>query len=149
MDAVTAKVKLVDGLQFVGTGSQSNHAIVMDSVAEHGGFEAGVRPMEMLLMGLGGCMGMAAISILRKKRQHVTAFEVLLTGERSESGANPYTDIAIEFVVRGTDIDDAAVQRALELSHEKYCPVSATIRNSAKVGYRYRIEEDEGQEGSK
>ena len=146
MSEVTATVRLVDGLQFVGTGSQSNHAVVMDSVAKHGGHEAGVRPMEMLLMGLGGCMSMAAVSILRKKKQHVTAFEVFLTGERSDEGANPFANIVIEFVVRGRNLDDAAVQRSLELSYEKYCPVSATLRNGSEVGYRYRIEEGDTEE---
>jgi putative redox protein len=139
---VTARVRLVDGLQFVGTGGDSNHSVVMDSIIRHGGTEAGVRPMEMLLMGLGGCMGMAAISILRKKRQQVTGFEVHLKGNRSESGTNPLTDIALEFSVSGTNIDAEAVERALELSYTKYCPVGTTIKNGAKIEYTYKVREE-------
>jgi len=143
---VTAKVKLVDGLQFVGTGGDSNHSVVMDGLEKHGGFEAGVRPTEMLLLGLGGCMGMAAISILRKKRQHVTDFEVILKGNRSEAGANPLTHINLEFVVKGTDIDKEAVERALELSYTKYCPVGTTIKNGAEIEYTYKLHEDKPSE---
>ncbi|HDO23305.1 MAG TPA: osmotically inducible protein OsmC, partial [Nitrospirae bacterium] len=120
-----AKVILVNGMQFVGEAS-SGHAIVMDGDTEFGGADSGIRPSELLLVGLGGCSGMDVISILRKKRQDVRDFEIMIDGNKSDSHPKKFTDITLKYIVRGKNISEEAVKRAVELSMEKYCSVKAT-----------------------
>lgn len=143
MSTLRAKITYVDGLQFVGEG-QSGHAVVMDGSPNHGGKNTGPRPTELLLLGLGGCTGMDVISILRKKKQKVTALEIHVTGTKTEEHPVRFTDMAIEFVVRGHGVEEAAVKRAIELSMDRYCSVKATLEGQAKVNFTYRIEEDGG-----
>jgi putative redox protein len=135
-----AKVKYVDGLQFVGEAS-SGHAIVMDGEPEFGGKDTAVRPTELILLGLGGCTGMDVISILKKKRQDVRGLEINVSGEKAQEYPKRFTDIGIEFVVTGKNISEEAVKTAIGLSMEKYCSVKATIEGSAKVHFTYRIVE--------
>jgi putative redox protein len=98
--------------------------------------------MELLLVGFGGCSGMDVISILRKKRQNVTGFEVNVKGERADSHPHVYKDIHIEFVVKGKGVDKVAVERALNLSLDKYCSVGATLGKTGKITHSYRIVEE-------
>jgi len=133
-----AKVTYVDGLQFVAAAT-SGHAVVMDGDVEVGGRDTGPRPMEMLLMGIGGCSGMDVISILKKKKQDVRGLEINVKGDKAEDYPKKFTDINLEFVVRGKNISEDAVKRAVELSMEKYCSVKATLEVSAKITYNYRI----------
>ncbi len=135
-----AKVKYVDGLQFVGEAS-SGHAIVMDGDTKFGGKNTAVRPTELLLIGLGGCSGMDVVSILKKKQQDIRGLEINIKGEKAESYPQKFTDIAIEFVVTGHDISEEAVKRAVDLSMEKYCSVKATIEGCARIIFSYRIVE--------
>jgi putative redox protein len=135
-----AKVKYVDGLQFVGEAS-SGHAIVMDGEPEFGGNNTAVRPTELLLIGLGGCSGMDVISILKKKRQDVRGLEINVRGEKAQEYPKRFTDIEIEFVVTGSNISEEAVKRAIGLSMERYCSVKATLEGSAKIHFTYRIVE--------
>ena len=135
-----AKVKYVDGLQFVGEAS-SGHAIVMDGDTKFGGANTAVRPTELLLIGLGGCSGMDVISVLKKKKQEVKGLEINIKGRKAESYPQKFTDITIEFVVTGRSISEEAVKRAVELSMEKYCSVKATIEGSAKISFAYKIME--------
>jgi putative redox protein len=137
---VKATVRFTDGLQFVGEGG-SGHAIVMDGDPRFGGHDTGLRPTELLLIGLGGCTGMDVVSILRKKRQPVAGLTINVTAERSEGHPARLDDFRLEFVVKGTGVDDAAVKRAVELSMEKYCSVKFTLEGSSKVDFTYRIEE--------
>lgn len=141
MSTLRAKVKFVDGMQFVGEG-QSGHAVVMDGSPNHGGGNTGMRPTELLLLGLGGCTGMDVISILKKKKQKVTALEINVTGTKTEDHPTRFTDVTIEYVIRGRGVEDAAVKRAVELSMDRYCSVKATLEGQTKVGFSYRIEED-------
>jgi len=134
----TAKVTYVQGLQFVGESS-SGHAIVMDSDPEVGGHNTGPKPMELLLIGIGGCSGMDVVSILKKKRQDITGIEVNVKGEEAEDYPKKYTGITLEFIVRGRNISEDAVKKAIDLSMNKYCSVKATIEGSAKVNFSYRI----------
>ena len=136
-----AKVTYVDGLQFVAAAT-SGHAVVMDGDVEVGGRDTGPRPMEMLLMGIGGCSGMDVISILKKKKQDVKGLEINVKGDKAENYPKKFTDINLEFVVRGKNISEDAVKRAVELSMEKYCSVKATLEGSAKITYNYRIVEE-------
>ncbi|GAB4515882.1 MAG: OsmC family protein [Anaerolineae bacterium] len=140
--AVEAKAIWQGGMKFEGTAS-SGHTLVMDSSTEHGGENAGFRPMELLLVGLAGCTAMDVISILRKKRQNVTGLEVHVRGEQAEDHPHVYTRIHVEYVVRGKDISPDAVQRAITLSDEKYCSVAGTLRGVAEITNSFRIEADE------
>ncbi len=135
-----AKVKYIDGLQFVGEAS-SGHAIVMDGDKKFGGADTGLRPTELLLIGLGGCSGMDVISILKKKKQDVRGLEINIKGEKAETYPQKFTDIAIEYVVKGHHVSEEAVKRAIDLSMEKYCSVKATLEGSAAITFHYRIVE--------
>ncbi len=138
---IEAKVTYVDGLQFVGEAA-SGHAIVMDGDREVGGRNTGVRPMEMLLIGLGGCSGMDVVSILKKKKQEINGVEIKVKGEKAENYPKKFTDIDIEFIVRGRNVSEDAVKKAVELSMGKYCSVKATLEGSAKVTWSYKIIEE-------
>ncbi|MCX5716794.1 MAG: OsmC family protein [Nitrospirae bacterium] len=136
-----AKVTYVDGLQFLGEAA-SGHAIVMDGNKEVGGRNTGARPMELLLIGLGGCSGMDVVSILKKKKQGIKGVEIKVKGEKAENYPKKFTNIDIEFIVRGRNVSEDAVKRAVELSMEKYCSVKATLEGSAKVTWSYKIIEE-------
>lgn len=136
-----AKVKYVEGLQFVGD-SGTGHSIVMDADPDVGGSNTGMRPMELLLVGAGGCSGMDVVSILKKKKQKVTGLEVNVSGKKAEEYPKRFTEIDMEFVVRGMGLDEEAVKKAVALSMEKYCSVKATLEGSANVRFKYRIIEE-------
>jgi putative redox protein len=141
------RVELVDGMTFRGT-SGSGHATTMDAEPGAGGQEQGARPMEVVLVAFGGCTGMDVISILRKMRQDVSGYEVRLVGERTEQQPTVFTDITVEHVVRGRNLNVGNVRRAVELSATRYCPVSAMLRKGGvSISDRYRvIDEATGQE---
>ena len=134
-----AKVTWQGAMRFEGTAS-SGHTLILDSAPEHGGQNAGFRPMELLLVGLAGCTAMDVISILNKKRAEVTGFEVNVRGERAETHPRVYTRIHVEYVVRGPEIPPQAVERAIQLSEEKYCSASAMLGEVAEITSSYRIE---------
>jgi putative redox protein len=131
-------ITFVDNMQFIGT-ADSGHAVVMDAPPSVGGNNTGTKPSELLLMGFGGCTGMDVISILKKKRQDVTGLQMHVNGEMSESHPKMFTGIHIEYVIRGKNISDDAVQRAIELSLDRYCTVGATIGKAAKITHSYKI----------
>jgi putative redox protein len=137
----TAKVKFVQGLQFVGMGD-SGHAIVMDGSPKYGGLNSGPSPMELLLMGLGGCTGMDVAHVLRKKKQPFEGIEVNLKGEMAEQDPMRYTDVEIEYVVTGKGVDETAVERAIKLSMDKYCPVKGTFEGSTNIGWSFKVVEE-------
>ena len=134
----TALVTLVKGMQFVGE-SGTGHAIVMDADEKFGGSNTGARPMELLLTGFGGCTGMDVISILRKKRQEITNFEVKVDGQREEGHPGRYTAIHLIYTVTGKNVSKEAVERAISLSLDKYCSVGATLVKSADITHEYKI----------
>lgn len=135
---LNAKVKWVDGLQFIGE-SGTGHAIVMDGDKEVGGNNTGMRPMELLLIGLGGCSGMDVASILQKKKQQITNIDINVKGKKADSYPKKFTEIDIEFVVSGKDLSEDAVKKAVELSMEKYCSVKATLEGVAKINFSYKV----------
>lgn len=136
-----AKVTYVNGMQFVGE-ADSGHAIVMDAGPQVGGNNTGLRPTELLLIGLGGCSGMDIVSILKKKKQAVTGVEMNVRGEKAEGYPQKFTTMDIEFVITGKNISEEAVNRAVKLSMDKYCSVKATLEGSAKISYTYKIIEE-------
>ncbi len=135
-----AKVIWKGNMSFEGTPS-SGFPIWMDTSTENGGLNNGIRPMEMVLVGLGGCTAMDVVSILKKKRQEVTAFEIRVHADRSQEHPKVFTDITLEYVVTGHNIEPVAVERAIELSETKYCSVSAMLGKSAKINTKYTIVE--------
>ncbi len=137
-DMVEAKVRLTKDMEFRGTAS-SGHCLLMDADDAAGGHNSGFRPMELLLVGFGGCTGMDVISILRKKRQAVSGLEMNVKGEKSEDYPKIYTKIHIEYVVTGKDVQAEAVERAIELSLDKYCSVGATLAKAGTITHSYRI----------
>jgi len=136
-----AKVTWQSGLAFNGI-ADSGFPIPLDTTVDHGGTGSGTSPMEMVLIGLGGCTGMDVISILQKKRQEVSKFEVVLHADRSTEHPKVFTDITIEYVVTGHNIDPEAVARAVELSESKYCSVNGMLKKTAAVHTKYTVREE-------
>lgn len=114
----------------------------MDADHDVGGSNTGSRPMELLLIGIGGCSGMDVVSILQKKKQALTGLEAKISGTMAENYPHKYTDIAIEFIVRGKNLSEEAVKRAVQLSMDKYCSVKATLEGTATITFSYRIVEE-------
>ena len=139
--AKDAKVIWKDGLAFEGIG-ESGFKVSLDTAAAQGG-GTGYSPMELLLVSLAGCTAMDVISILKKKRQDVTGFQVRAHGVRADDHPRVFTDITLEYVVRGHNIDAKAVERAIELSETKYCSVNGMVSKVAQVITTYRVEEAE------
>jgi putative redox protein len=122
--------------------SGSGHAVVMDGPPEFGGQNLGVRPMEMMLLGLGGCTQFDVIHILRKGRHHVSRCEVEMEAERASEDPKVFTRIHIHFVVAGKGLGEKAVKRAIELSAEKFCSASIMLGKSAEITHDYEIVEE-------
>jgi len=138
---IEAKAILVKDMQFTGTAT-SGHTLIMDAEDSSGGTNAGFRPMELLLVGFGGCSGMDMIAILRKKRQSVTGLEINVKGEKTDDVPRVYKEVHIEYVVKGYGLEKKAVERAISLSLEKYCSVGATLSKTGKITHSYRIIEE-------
>lgn len=135
LDATTT---LHEGMAFSAT-SGSGHEIIIDTGTADGGQNQGPSPMELLLMGTAGCTAMDVISILRKKRQQVTAYQVRVHGTRAATDPKVFTDITVEHIVTGHNIADAAVAHAIELSVTKYCGAHAMMSKTAQITVTYRI----------
>jgi putative redox protein len=139
MPTKKAYVKNIKGMTFAGK-SDSNHWVTMDGPEEFGGSNAGVRPKELVLIGLGGCTGSDVVSILSKKKIKVDDFEINLSAEVSEGHPQVFTTIHIEYVVYGNDINPKDVERAIELSRTKYCGVSAMLEKAVTITHSFRVE---------
>jgi putative redox protein len=138
---VEVKLTLVDGMHFEAeTGS--GHTVHMDASPESGGENLGARPMELLLVGLGGCTAVDVIAMMRKARQEVTGYDIRVTGERAKEHPRVYTSIHIEHVIRGRGISEDALKRAVHLSDTRYCSASAMLGAVAKLTTSYRIIEE-------
>ncbi len=133
-----ARVKWVEDVVFLGE-SGSGHAVVMDGAPESGGRNLGVRPMETLLIGLGGCSAFDVVSILKKGRQQVTDCVVEIDAERAESIPKVFTRIHMTYTITGRNLGEPQVRRAVELSAEKYCSATAMLRASAAITHEIRI----------
>ena len=139
-ETMTVQSKLATGMRFeVEAGS--GHHVTLDAAEHGGGHNEGFRPMELLLVGLAGCTGMDVISILRKKRQDVTAYEVHITGVRAEEHPMVFVEITVEHIVTGHRIQPEAVARAIELSEGRYCGAGAMLGKVAHLTHSYRIVE--------
>jgi len=138
-----ATVQWKENMIFMGM-PDSGTPVQMDADASFGGTGNGVRPMEMVALGLAGCTGMDVISILRKKRQQVTQFEVRVNAPRSAEYPKVFTSALITYLITGKNVDEAAVLRSIELSATKYCPVHFMLAQVFPIEMQYEIYEDEG-----
>jgi len=132
------RVKWLEQMTFVGE-SGSGHAVVMDGAPEHGGRNLGVRPMEMLLLGLGGCTAFDVVMILKKSRQDIVDCEVAIDSDRAEEVPKVFTRIHIHFIVSGSNLDVGKVDKAVNLSAEKYCSASEMLGKTAKITHDFEI----------
>ena len=137
-----ARVVWVEAATMMGEAG-SGHGVVMDGPPEHGGRNLGVRPMEMLLLGMGGCTEFDVLSILKKSRQQVTRCVVELEAERSEENPKVFTAIHAHFVISGRDLSEKHVARAISLSAEKYCSASIMLGATAKITHDYEIHHEQ------
>lgn len=127
-----ARIKWVQDATFLGE-SGSGHAVVMDGPPEHGGRNLGVRPMEMMLLGMGGCTAFDVVHILKKSRQPVSDVVAELEAERADSEPKVFTKIHVHFLVKGKGLNEKKVEKAIELSAEKYCSASIMLGNAGCV----------------
>lgn len=141
-----AKVTWKGRMSFVGT-ADTGFEVPLGAEPEVGGDNDGFRPMELMAVSLAGCTAMDVISILTKKRQEVTAFEVRVEAERAAEHPKVFTGAVIEYLVTGRQVDEAAVVRAIQLSAERYCPAQAMLARVFPITLRYKI--FEAQEGGK
>jgi putative redox protein len=138
--ATTARITWVQDALFVGE-SGSGHTITMDGSPDVGGRDLGARPMEMVLIGMGGCTAIDVASMLRKQRQDVRDIIVELEAERAEDHPKVFNQVKLVYRVRGKKLNRALVERAVSLSDEKYCSATAMIRKSASVTHEIVLEE--------
>jgi putative redox protein len=134
-------VKWESGMRFSAT-TEEGDALTMDTDPESGGEGHGFRPVKLVLVGLGGCTGMDVIWILKRQRQEVTGLEMNVTGTRRKKDPMYYEAVQIEYVLRGRNLRESAVKRAIELSEQKYCSVRGIFRPEVKVTTSYRIEQE-------
>lgn len=133
------RVRWAGERQFIAE-SGSGHTVVIDGPPDHGGRNIGIRPMEMMLLGLGGCSNFDVINILEKARQPVTSCEVYLEAERAETEPKVFTKIHMHFVVKGKNLKEAHIKRAIDLSAEKYCSAAAMLRaGSVEITHDYEL----------
>ena len=132
---MNAKIKWLENQKIVGE-SGTGHSVVMDSIDSN----KGVGPMEMLLLGVGGCTSIDVLSILKKSRQDVIDFEVRVEAEREEKHPRIFQEVNIHYIINGRKISQSHVERAIELSTEKYCGASITLgRSGTKMKYTHEI----------
>ena len=135
-------LKWAGGAAFIGSSS-SGHKVVIDGPPEGGGRDLGPRPMEMILLGLGACTSYDIVSILKKARQDITAIATELDGKRADAIPSVFTDIHIRFLIRGHGVSEKQVEKAIQLSAEKYCSASIMLGKTAKITHSYQITEAE------
>ena len=133
-----ATIKWLDGVSFEGV-SESGHSVIMDGAPESGGKNLGMRPMEMLLLGLGGCTSYDVVTILKKSRQDVKDCSAEITAERAENIPKVFTKIHIHFILVGNDLDPLVVERTINLSATKYCSASIMLERSVDITHDFEI----------
>lgn len=133
-----ARIKWIENVTFLAE-SGSNHALILDGAPEAGGRNLGPRPMELVLMGTGGCTAFDVVMILKKARQEIIACEAVLEAERAEKEPKVFTKIHFHFIVTGKNLKAEQVNRAISLSHEKYCSASIMLAKTAVITYDFEI----------
>lgn len=136
-----ARVKWIENAMFLGE-SGSGHSVIMDGPPENGGRNLGIRPMEMLLIGMGGCASFDVVHILKKGRNAVSDCDAMITAERADAEPKVFTKIHIHFTVKGSGLSEKVVKRAVELSAEKYCSASIMLGKTAEISHDFEIVEE-------
>jgi len=137
---IAVRVKWIDGLRFVANDDKG-HSVVLDVSKEHGGEDSAFGPMQLLLAAFGGCTGIDVVEIMRKQRQKLEGLEIIVSGSRVSEPPKVYDKVHVEYRLKGKDLQEKAVQRATQLSQDKYCSVGATLKAKAKVTYNYSIQQ--------
>ncbi|MGZ8208939.1 MAG: OsmC family protein [Burkholderiales bacterium] len=140
---MNVRVKWIGNVSFIGE-SESGHAVVMDGPPEGGGRNLGPRPMETVLIGTGGCTAYDVVHILRKSRAPITDCVVEIAAERAEEDPKVFTRIHFHFIVTGRGLKAQQVERAIQLSAEKYCSASIMLGKTAEITHDYELREDGG-----
>lgn len=135
-----ARIKWIEGVSFAGQ-SESGHTVVMDGPPDAGGQNLGVRPMEMLLLGMGGCTAFDVVHILRKSRQPVSDCVAEIDATRADTDPKVFTRIHVHFIISGKGLDAKRVEQAIKLSAEKYCSASIMLGKVAEVTHDFEIQE--------
>jgi putative redox protein len=138
MSTKTAYVKQINGITFAGK-SDSNHWITMDGPEDFGGSNAGTRPKELLLIGLGGCTASDVVVILKKKKVQFDNFEIKITSDVADEHPQVFTKIHVEYVFTGKNLPVKDIERAIELSQTKYCSVTKMLEKAAEITHSYQI----------
>jgi len=136
-----ARVKWLDNMTFVGE-SASGHSVVMDGAPDSGGRNLAARPMEMVLIGMGGCTAFDVVAILKKARQPIDDCIVELSAERAEDIPRIFTKIHVHYTVKGRGLSEKQVTKAVNLTAEKYCSVSIMLAKSAEITHDFEIVEE-------
>ena len=140
-----ATVQWISKLEFVGSADKTSYPVEMDSIAAADGGK-GASPMELIALGLAGCTAMDVISILQKKQQKVTSFDVQVDAGRAPEPPKVFTNAVLTYRIAGSSVQEDAVLRAIELSVTKYCPVHAMLSQVFPIDVRYEIYEEENGE---
>ena len=135
---MNASVKWVDGMLMVGE-SGSGHAVVMDGPVEFGGKDLGIRPMEMLLLGMAGCTTVDVVGTLEKMREKLSDCQAQISAVRSDEYPKVFTNIHIHFIIKGEQIDPLKVEKAIKLSADKYCSASIMLGETADITHDFEI----------
>ncbi len=135
-DDMKARIKWIENACLLGE-SDSGHGVVIDGAAEIGGRNMGIRPMEMILMGLGSCTAMDVLNILKKQRQNISDCVIEVEGTRRDEYPQIFSTIHIHFIITGRDIKESLLKKAVNLSAEKYCSVSAMLSATTKITHDY------------
>jgi putative redox protein len=135
-----ARIKWVENVSFIGE-SETGHAVVLDGAPEAGGRNLGMRPMEMLLIGMGACTSFDVVTILKKSRQHIIDCVAEMQADRADEIPKVFTNIHVHFIVTGCGLNPAQVERAVKLSAEKYCSASIMLSKSVNITHDFEIVE--------
>jgi putative redox protein len=138
MATKTAFIKQLRGITFAGK-TNSNNWVMMDGPEDFFGSNAAIRPKEMLLLSLGGCTASDVVAILQKKRVNFSNLEMNISAEETETHPKVYSSITLEYIIYGKDVKAKDVERAIELSQDKYCGVTEMLRNSVEIKHSYKI----------
>lgn len=133
-----ARIKWIEGMAWLAE-ADSGHGLVLDAAPDIGGRNLGARPMETVLMGLGGCTAIDVKLILQKSKQQVTDCQIEIEAERADTEPKVFSKIHLHFIVSGHDLSEKHVKRALDLSAEKYCSVSQMLNKTAEITHDYEI----------
>ncbi|HAF01273.1 MAG TPA: OsmC family protein [Methylophilaceae bacterium] len=133
-----ARIKWIEGVSFLGE-SETGHAVVLDGAPENGGRNIGMRPMEMLLIGMGACTSFDVVTILKKARQPIVDCVAEIDATRADEVPKVFTKIHVHFVVTGDNLNEVQVERAVKLSAEKYCSASIMLSKSVAITHDYEI----------